>query len=453
MGGWIRGGRGASVLLAAVLLAAVGSVVAPPVLTDGDSCLYAALATEMAKEGGGAWVAPSWAQGGGRRCFHENPPLSFWLAGIGQRIGLSRDQAPAVSQVIWMAALLAAVHALAGGGLAGAAAATALLLMLPVLRVVGRFPLELPYAACLCACVAFARRPGRALGLAAGAAFAGALLSRGVFGFAAPLLVAADGRLRTGRASSRRVLLVVVVGLAGAAAFDGLHALARGHSFWAGHWQAQLFPSLQENGTPHPNQGSTLLYYGSRLLLYGLPWWLLILPALRDRARRRSLSVYLLWIGIFLLGSAIARRQGSRYLFGAWPALAVAFGLAAAAGLERWPARVRAALPVAPWLLFAGVFLGARWLRSEDAWDRTASAVRAWADSSELPAPSEAFGDFAPHDDRAKQFLRHHAGIWTFSIPEEGLPQGAWRVQRSEDVPPPKHQPFVAELFWLEPPD
>ncbi|RMH03090.1 MAG: hypothetical protein D6702_06955, partial [Planctomycetota bacterium] len=83
-------------------------------------------------------------------------------------------------------------------------------------------------------------------------------------------------------------------------------------------------------------------------------------------------------------------------------------------------------------------------------WGEAARACRAWIESSR-PAPETAvFGPFSRHDDRAKQFLRHHLGLWAFAEPAGGAPPGSLVFRRREE-PPPGEPVLTTPLFTLTP--
>ncbi|RMH03001.1 MAG: hypothetical protein D6702_07265, partial [Planctomycetota bacterium] len=310
--------------LLAALLTAAAALVWPPLYTDGDSCLYAALGHEVA--GGGAWAAPTWAHDGGRACFHENPPLVAWLPAALERTGLDDRRAPALANALWLLLLAAAAWRLAhGADGAGPLAWTAVLLTLPVLKAAGRCGLDLPFAACVTAAVACLRSRAATLRLAGGLAFAGAALARGPFALLVPALWFLDARIGR-RRSLRPALAAGVLGLSLAVAFDLAHRTAAGHRFWSAFWSEQLAPSLAGTA-PHPNHGSTWAYAAGRFALYGQPWLLLgLVGGLRRWKRiRPEVLLGLLWCGLVVAGTALARREASRYLFAAWPGVAILF--------------------------------------------------------------------------------------------------------------------------------
>lgn len=401
--------------------------------TDGDSCLYAAMARDMAQGGREELLAPRWSLEGAPVCFHDDPPGAMWPAGLLGRLGLDDASAPLVANALALLALAAATWRLGG-----ALAAGILLLHLPVLHYSVRFGLELPFAACFTAAVLAGRSCSRWAFLGLGLAAAGALLSRGVLALALVPVLLVDAALAPDRGRRLRVLgLGFALAALGALLFDRGHAAVTGHGFWGAFWEQQVLPTLQ-GGTPHSNHGSTILYYGGRLLLYGLPWWALGAAALWRGARqpRRELLTALVWIGVVAAGAMLGRREGSRYLFAAWPANAWLCARALAPWWRRRSAAARARLELAvaflPLVLVAGKCL----LTPRDPDWRAASALRAQrAELAAAPRP-EIYGAFAHHDDRRKQFLRYHSGLWAMPLPPEGPPPGSWRLLEPAEAAP-----------------
>ena len=420
--------RRRALLVLAVLAVLLWSAFYPYMLTDGDSCLYAAMARDLAR--GDAWAAPQWAYQDGVTCFHENPPGLLWPAALLLRCGLSDRAAPVLANTLALLAVAAGLW-----HLSGALAAGVWLLHWPVLHYAVRFGLELHFAAWFVAALAFLRTGFRWRFLAVGAALAGAALTRGAFALALPPLL---WLARDRRGDRRQALFGCALAVLLLLGFDAAHRAASGHGFWARHYVEYLVPSLQEGGTPHSNSGSTIVYYGSRLLLYGLPWWLLSLRAWRRGARpaRGDLRLVLAWIGLITAGAMLGRREGSRYLFAVWPAAAwLCAMLHEREWRGPWPPLRRlasAAILCLPPALVAGKSL----VTPRDDWWRSAAALRAArAELAGAPRPA-IYGAFLRRDDRRKQFLRYHAGLWAFPQPEAGAPSGAWRCLEPEEAPP-----------------
>ncbi len=403
-------------------------------LTDGDSCLYGAMSREIAKEGN--WAAPTWAKDGEQQFFRENPPGALWLAAFLQAFatGLDDYAAPLLANLWWLGLLTAAVWRLAGGRRgAGGLAVLALLFMLPVAKYSLRAGLEIPFAACVCAALASLRTRRRRGALLAGLFFGGALLTRGVFAGMVPLLWWMDARVGH-RRPLRRALAAGVLGLTLAFAFDLAHrAQGDGASFWWSYFQQQVWPSLP-GAAPHPISGSTWLYYATRLGLYSLPWGLLILWRLPSRLTRMRPEVPLClgWLALVYVGASLGQREGSRYLFVVWPAVAILFS---ALWREDWEAlsqrwRTRLSVAAILWIpvgLMAGTMLARA---QQDPWDIAARRLqeRASYGWEQEEAPIIRRDSFFPGDDRLKQFLRWHLGTWALWAPESSPPIPEWEL-------------------------
>lgn len=439
----------------AALLTVAWLLLFPGRLTDGDSCLYAAMGSELAA--GGSWAAPTWARDGARADFHENPPLVCWPIAALELAGLDDRRAPVVANALWLLLLAAAMWRLGGGwGGGGAIALGVLLLHLPVMKYAGRASLELPFAACAVAAVAWLRRPGRAAVAWAGLFGGGALLARGVFALLVPALWLLDARLGV-RRPLRRAAVALGISLALAAAFDLAHRSATGHGFWLAFWREQLAPSLAGTA-PHVNVEPTWRYYGERLLVYGSPWLPLALVAAARRWKRLrpDFLLGLAWLALVWLGAVVAARQGSRYLFAAWPALALMVAALGTGWWQRRGERARRRLAWAALALLPAIALGRPLFVERDGWWRAVEPLRerraaGWQDGV---APV-VYGPFAAHDDRAKQFLRHHLGVWAFVEPAEGAPPGSllfrWREADGAAEGEPAGGAIRTPLFVLSP--
>jgi len=439
-------------------------------LTDGDSCLYAAMAHEMARGGASDWVAPQWAFRGEAVDFHGGPPGAFWLPALLEKAGLPEGQAPLAANALWLLLLLVSLGRLAGfrapdgGPGAGWLAMGILLLHFPLFKYVVRADLEIPFAACAVASLAAARSRSRWGPLALGTALGGAILIRGIFAAGVLLVLAADGFLfrphaerRTGRLLSGLALAVLL-----AAGFDLAHVLASGHSFWAAYLGSQVLPSLQPGGTPHPARGLPLLYYGGRFLLYAFPWWAVALAAWLQRRRtgmppaaKADLRTGAAWVLIFLLGVSLAWRRGSRYLFAVWPATAWLAAGGLRKGWQRLSIPRRRALSLLAVALLPILTVGRSLATPRDAWWQAAEVLRAarkeGALHPETAIRGPVFGPFAPYDDRAKQFLRHHLGVWAFRTPPGGAPPGGtlWRTPDEAQGLPKASILLRTPLFFL----
>ncbi len=413
-------------------------------LTDGDSCLYAAMGHEMAQGGIRDWAAPQWASGGEAACFDEGPPAAFWLTALLEKAGLPEGQAPLAANALWLILLLVSLGSLAGfrapdgGPGAGFLAIGILLLHYPMFKYVVRAGLEIPFAACATASLAAARSRSRWGPLALGAALGGAILTRGVF--AAGILPLLFGDFLVSRAPSERRWgrLLSGLGLAVllAAGLELAHFLETGHSFWKAYLEKQVLASLEPGGTPHPARGLPILYYSGRFFLYAFPWWAVALGAWLRRkgeqmspAAKADLLLGTGWVLVFLLGVSLAWRRGSRYLFPVWPATAWLAAGGLRHGWRRLSIPRRRILSSLALALLPILTVGRSLATPRDPWWQAAEILQQARKEGRLhperEIPGPVYGPFAPHDDRPKQFLRHHLGVWAFRTPAGGAPRGS----------------------------
>jgi hypothetical protein len=183
----------------------------------------------------------------------------------------------------------------------------------------------------------------------------------------------------------------------------------------------------------HGREGRQFLYFGSRFLLYGLPW--ILLPAARVLARRplRPPSAWRLaavWVLGTWVGASLTVRPASRYLYAAWAATA----LLAALAWPRRPALFRRAVRWAPALAVL-VFLGTLAAKTPNVggpWTRTANLLHARAAAG--PLPLRVGGPFDPEDSRLKSLIRCHLGVPAVSGPAG---PGGWTWRPAGESPPP----------------
>jgi 4-amino-4-deoxy-L-arabinose transferase-like glycosyltransferase len=431
------------------------ALVYPYRLTDGDSCLYAAMSHDMAM--GGSWVAPRWdfhgesfsLLGPGGVCFHDHPPGAFWLAAILERRGAPVERAALAANALWTLAAAGGVVAIARRFVArGAAdfAGVVFLLHVGVMHYVQRAALELPLAATASWAIAAGLRLDRSRWwtFATAAALAGAVMVRGVFGLVpAGLLVLAllDPKLRP-----PWIRLAIALALAAGAlwAFDRVHASQfggmhqdRSHGFWSAYVERQVLPSLTSGGTSHSVDGATLPYYVGRVLLYTLPWSLLPLRRLvrgpRPVASPEAWRLGAAWIVVVVAGASMTSREGSRYLFQAW----IASSVLAALALPREP-RGNVAWVVSTLLLLAvpaQIVLKSAF-HERDAWWQTAEIAAQHRYQSEHARGGALIrGPFQPEDDRMKSLLRFHLDAWISSKRVTEVKGLQWVPGAGEDFP------------------
>lgn len=429
--------------LAAVLAALAIALFVPFRLTDGDSCLYAAMAHDMAR--GGSWFAPEWDFHGAATCFHEHPPGAFWLAALLERLGAPAPNAALGANVLWMFAAVLGVIALARRFVSAAAADLAglvFLLHLGVMKYVQRAGLEIPLAATVAWTMAAGLRLGgsRWWTLATAASLAGAILVRGVFGLvpaALLVLLLLDPALRP----PWRRLVVVFAGAAAVLwAFDRAHAVsgAPSHGFWLAYLQRQVLPSLQPGGTSHSVEGGTWTYYVGRALVYTLPWSLLpLVRLLRGPKPLPSPAAWRLaaaWIVLTVAGASLTSREGSRYVFQIYVATSLLAALALGPVLKPNLAWIAATFVVLAVPAQAALKCG---FHERDAWWKTAGLLEDNRIRDDQPGPrAQIRGPFQPEDDRMKSMLRFHLGdVWISSAPVTEMKGVQWVPGAGDDFP------------------
>ena len=412
-------------MLAAVV-AAVFCVLYPHLLTDGDSCVYAALGRSMARGTWQDWVAPQWSFHGAKACFHEHPPGAFWGTALVDLLGVDAARAALVANALWALVAASGVVALTrrltmrteGVGVHVAQIAGGVFLLhLTPLRYVQRAGIDFPFAACsvwaITAALRLRESPRWALLLAAG--LAGAFMTRGAFAGAPAVVVGYLLFEPSLRPPLRPPLGRTVVGVLGAvsllAAFDRLHAAATGHGFWLAYIERQVLPSFGAGGSRHAKADFSAGYYLSRTVLYSLPWSILPVARAVQAARgRRPLGLpaawrlAAVWFAFAVLGPALTSRPSSRYLFEAWVPAAVLFALSLPAG---WGTRRAQAIAWCVPLLVPALAIGKSFLHvNDDEW-RTAELLDAFRAARVVPA-RPVRGPFFPEDDGRKSLLWFH---------------------------------------------
>ncbi len=407
----------AAVVLATVALTALW----PFRLTDGDSCVYAAMAHDMAR--GGSWIAPTWDFHGAAGCFHDHPPGAFWATALVERCGAPSLTAALVANVLWTFAAVAGVVALARAFVSKTAAdfaGLAFLLHLMTLRYVQRAGLEIPFAACASWTLAAAPRLGRHRGwiVVAGASLAGAFLVRDVMGLVpAALLVyaACDKPLRPplGRLAASLALTGALL-----VAFDRAHAGATGHGFWSAYVRREILPSLSGGDSRHAVDRETWPYYIRSALLYSLPWSLFPLVRLvrgpRPVPSPAAWRLAAAWIVLAVALASASSREGSRYVFQACIGTSLLAALAVGPDLSPKPARIASTLLMLA--VPACVLVKSAFVHDRGDWWDAAGRLDALRGDPRIVG-REVRGDFKPEDDQLKTFLRFHLDAWTSSAP------------------------------------
>jgi len=355
---------------------------------DGDSALYAAIGSHTSAESLRQWVAPKWwALWPGStmdELFIEHPAALFWLPAALGRLGL--PAAPSAYVVGVGASLLTLV------GLAalverteGRVAARATLTLLPLMPVAFIFRVRAnhEYPMLLCLVVALLAlegvRESWAWLVGVSAAFAGALLIKGVFA----LLVVGGGGLwlianpTCSRRGSWRAWIGFVIGLAAlllaALAYDDWYAAVTGHGFWRAYWARQLGPMtfaspVEQAGLVARHVG----FYAVHVLWHSAPWgvvlaWVGCRRLWQARGPRLTPTEQrgVLFVAIFALASFVAlsvpSRVAERYMFSSTFLLGAAGITAAVRSWPRfrgWFERVDAAVPSLPALVWTALVVG-----------------------------------------------------------------------------------------------
>lgn len=440
---------------AAIVATVALTLLIPYRLTDGDSCLYAAMGHDMAH--GSLWrmLWAEWDFHGRYACFHDHPPGAFWLSAIVERLGAPVETAALVANALWTFLAVGGVIAIARRFVSPTKADLAglvFLLHVGVMKYVQRASLEIPLAATASWAIAAGLRLDRSRWwtVATAAAVAGAVMVRGVFGLVpAGLLVLMlfDKRLRP---PWTRLAVALVLAAAALWVFDRTHSdrepwdcmgATQTVGFWKQYLHRQVLPSFQEGGTSHSVEGETWTYYVTRMLLYSLPWSLVPLWRLirgpRPLASPEAWRLATVWIAVVVVGLSFTSRDASRYLFQTY----IATSLLVALSLPREPSANWAWLVSTLVLLMlpAQIVLKCGF-HSRDAWWQTAEIAeqhRFQPDDSDYvhyPGP-EIRGPFQPEDDRMKSLLRFHLGARMSSAPITEMKGRQWIPTAGADFP------------------
>ena len=357
---------------------------------DGDSSLYAGIASHLTREPVSRWVAPQWwalwPNSDLTELFIEHPAGVFWLPAAMGRIGLPAAES---SYVVGVACSLLVLIGLARlvARIADRPSARAVLILLPLMPVAFIFRVranhEYPMLVCLVwALVALdgVERSWLWLGVLA-AALVGALVVKGVFalfvvgGCGLWLLLDPVRARRT--PGGWRPWLALAIGLVGMivtfAAYDAWYTRATGHAFWAAYWQRQVGPMTFASPIA---QATVVLrhvwFYVKHVTWHAAPWTIvLVWLAGRhtiDRAATRLASSEvrsLIFVCAFVLASFIAlsvpSRVAERYTFSAAFLLGATGIVAAGRAWPRfagWLARADAAMPALPAVVWTVLVVG-----------------------------------------------------------------------------------------------
>ena len=360
---------------------------------DGDSNLYASIASYTTSELVGEWIAPKWwaiwPDSGLHELFIEHPAGLFWIPAALGRIGLPAGPSAYVVGIASALASLLAIGALADR-VSGPRIARGVLILLPLMPVAFIFRVranhEYPMLLCLVGALVALERVRRAwiwLGVTC-VAFASALVIKGVF---ALLVIGACGlwlllapRAPEDRSGAWRSWVAFGAGVICLAAvavwYDAWYARVTGHSFWAAYWARQVGPmtfasSLGQAGTIARHLG----FYALHILWYSAPWtvvlvWLGVrrwLPARASSpvsltgAERRAGWFVVLFTAASLASLSVPSRVAERYAFSAsflLGAMGIAASLAAWPKWRGWIERADAAIPALPAVVWAVTLIG-----------------------------------------------------------------------------------------------
>jgi len=407
-------------------------------LTDGDSCVYAAMAHDMAR--GGSWIAPTWDFHGAALCFHDHAPGAFWASALVEKLGAPSLTAALVANALWTFAAVAGVVALARLFVSKATAdfaGLAFLLHAAVMKYAQRAGLEIPFAATaawtLAAGLRLERSPWWIVATAAG--LAGSFLVRDVMGLVPAALLVYAAIDKPLRPPIGRLAAAIALAAAALVAFDRAHASATGHGFWPAYVGREIVPSL-EGASRHSVDRETWPYYVQSAALYSLPWSLVAIWRLfrgpRPIPSPAAWRLCAAWIVASIVLASMSSREGSRYVFQINVATALLVALAVGPDLAPTPAWFASTFVML--VLPAVILLKSSWVHDRGPWWDAAAQLDALRGDARI-AGREIHGPFKPEDDRMKTFLRFHTGAWVSSsaVPEmKGL---QWIPAAGADFP------------------
>lgn len=353
---WISHRRAAfSVALAMLVSAsALFPLLGHKALADWDEGIYAEVAREFL---GRSWLVPHWHF----QPWFEKPPLGLWLTAIFFRIfSVSEFWARAGSALVSLA-IVGIVHAAAlraRGWKAGWISTLILLTSLGFLRVARMG--ELDALLTLGCCAALWGLAGVRAGKLTGwywfwTGFAVAAMTKGAASVTLVLTLAVLAVWN--RWNSRQLGWPFLSGLCVFAALVLPWHLYMLHSFGRGFLREYLGLHVIARATTQMEGHATpWWFYAKVLIAYTSPWLLLFPFALWWQARRRDLREWLVFAVVVLASFSIIATRSPKYIFPAYPALALLTGDWLAAQLENrsgrfvWAAGLvaLAALGIAP---------------------------------------------------------------------------------------------------------
>ena len=357
---------------------------------DGDSSLYAGIASHLTAEPLSRWVAPQWwalwPNSSVTELFIEHPAGVFWLPSAMGRLGLPAAES---AYVVGVAASLLVLVGLARlvARVADRSAARAVLILLPWMPVAFIFRVranhEYPMLVCLVWALVALDGVQRSwkwlLGLAA--ALVGALVVKGVFALfvvgACGLWLLVDPAQAREEGGTWRLWLALGVSVVAMAAtfvaYDAWYTQATGHAFWAAYWHRQVGPMTFASPIA---QASVILrhvwFYLKHVAWHAAPWTIVLLWVAYRSLATRSIGTLtsretrsLIFVCAFVLASFVAlsvpSRVAERYTFSA-AFLLGATGIVAA--VRHWPriatlvGRADGAIPVLPAIVWTTLVVG-----------------------------------------------------------------------------------------------
>jgi 4-amino-4-deoxy-L-arabinose transferase-like glycosyltransferase len=320
---------------------------------DPDSALYVIVASHLAEQPIPSWIAPQWWGGWNHQGpFREHPAGTFIPPALLTRLGVPGEQSSFIVGLLAQIVSLITLVAL-GSRLLPSSWARMQLWTLQLLPIAFVFRIRanheyLLLAGTVVAVYAIERARERwAWLLLALAAFAYALLVKGIFGFLAPALSCVWLVMVPPREGARNIrgwVGVVLMGLVTpliAVAYEHAYVTATGLSFFDYYMGVQLrIQRLDTGRLPFPiNKLWNAVWYLGRIAWYAAPWSLTLLAArVGGPEGRRNQGAWLRFcIGGVLLTVgllALCDTRADRYMF-------LAFYLAGAGGtvaaIARWP--------------------------------------------------------------------------------------------------------------------
>jgi hypothetical protein len=321
---------------------------------DPDSALYVTIATHLAEQPVGSWIAPQWWGGWNHEGpFREHPAGAFVVPALVTRLGVPGDEASFIVNLAAQIVCLLVIVALGSRVLPASMARMSLwtLQLLPIAFVFRiRANHEYPLLAGVLVTVYGIERARERWSwlLLAIAGFVYALIVKGIFAGLGPALgcvwlLAVPPR--DGARNMRAWIGIALMGLAtpiAALLYERAYVAATGLSFFDYYVGVQLRRGrLQGSHLPFPvNKVWNAIWYVGRIVWYAAPWSVLLL--LGRRIHRRAFPYERAWLA-FCAGGILATvgllalndSKADRYMF---PAFYLAGAGGTAVAIDRWNA-------------------------------------------------------------------------------------------------------------------